>query len=327
MPRKNDETYHRRWVFTENNPNPDTPVSCKQSLLDRWDSSKITYFVVQLEAGEQGTPHFQGFIQFKDVQAFSKLKEWRPRAHFAIARGSAAENEEYCTKPDGQLIGPERIGTPPKPPGDKSKFHQAVESIQQGQGLRTIAQEYPAEFTRYHKGFKELKHQLHPLAARDFKTECWLFYGEAGTGKSASAFEFAKSLGSWYRLQPGNSGIWAEDYAGEDTCIIDEYKGNIQLGVFKELLDRYRFGLEVKGGSRINFCSKRIIVTSNLHWNDWYKNCSDEERKAVGRRFEFVVEFTDIPGAGVSRRVERDVRFLGKPDWPTMDYLIWADQQ
>lgn len=98
-----------RWCFTLNNYSDDQ-VKLIRSILS--DSSK--FYIFGFEVGEEGTPHLQGYVEFK--------KKVRPRniickeIHWEKARFSKAINKTYCSKDghywiDGVEVKPIKIIT------------------------------------------------------------------------------------------------------------------------------------------------------------------------------------------------------------------------
>ena len=63
---------------------------------------KITHYIYGYEVGEQGTPHIQGYVKFKNQVRFSTMKNKLPRAHIEKARGDPDSNYRYCSK-DGDF--------------------------------------------------------------------------------------------------------------------------------------------------------------------------------------------------------------------------------
>ena len=62
-------------------------------------------YVFQEERGENGTPHLQGFLHYKQPVALSTIKAWNPRLHLEQTR-SVTQSVAYCsdpTKRHGQL--------------------------------------------------------------------------------------------------------------------------------------------------------------------------------------------------------------------------------
>lgn len=85
----------KSWCFTVNNYAPADELELE---LLKGDNS-VLYIVVGKEVGESGTPHLQGFVQFKNRRVFGVVKDLLPRgAHIERARGSVFQAAEYCKK-------------------------------------------------------------------------------------------------------------------------------------------------------------------------------------------------------------------------------------
>ena len=92
MPSRN-----RNWVFTLNNPV--LPEDDPSNFL-----STAMYCVWQLEKGESGTIHIQGYCIFRTLKSLSSLRTLQSRAHWEIRRGTHAEAKAYCTKEDSRHL-------------------------------------------------------------------------------------------------------------------------------------------------------------------------------------------------------------------------------
>lgn len=98
----------KNWCYTLNNPTLLEKESIK-GIFELNDEC-IAYHVLQLEEGEEGTPHLQGYIQFKKRVRMNQAKELlSPRVHLEKANGSAQQNRTYCTK-EPRLEGPWEYG-------------------------------------------------------------------------------------------------------------------------------------------------------------------------------------------------------------------------
>lgn len=86
----------RNWVFTLNNYMDSeviniTELKCK--------------YVFQKEKGENGTPHLQGLLMFKNAVSFNSVKKMIPRGHIERCNNMIS-SIKYCTKPetrDGEI--------------------------------------------------------------------------------------------------------------------------------------------------------------------------------------------------------------------------------
>lgn len=83
----------RRYILVLNN------YSLKEkSDLENKLSQMSQYFVVGEEVGESGTPHLQGYVEFKNQVDFSVLKKINGRIHWEKAIATRGKNYVYCTK-------------------------------------------------------------------------------------------------------------------------------------------------------------------------------------------------------------------------------------
>lgn len=88
----------RSYCFTLNNYTQneiDTIITYVNSL-------KSEYFIGK-EVGSNGTPHLQGFLNFKNAISFNSLKKIIPRAHIEKCKGNKIENLNYCGKDNDVL--------------------------------------------------------------------------------------------------------------------------------------------------------------------------------------------------------------------------------
>lgn len=100
----------RKWCFTINNPTEVDLSHLSQALRG------ARLWVYQKEAGAEGTPHIQGFGEWKEAMRFETLQSILKRAHLEVTKGTAEQNLIYCTKEEGRLEGPWKGGEWPTPP-------------------------------------------------------------------------------------------------------------------------------------------------------------------------------------------------------------------
>lgn len=82
----------RAWTFTLNNYSFDELVS----LIE----VPFRYLCFGFEVGANNTPHLQGYVYFDDAKTFTSVKQYIPRAHLEVSRGTAAQNAVYTSKDD-----------------------------------------------------------------------------------------------------------------------------------------------------------------------------------------------------------------------------------
>lgn len=95
------------WVFTLNNPEQDPGT-----LIERLtDDPKVRYAIFQREQGENGTIHFQGYLELTRSQRMSYVKRLIPRAHWESRIGTRDQARDYARKEETRIEGPWECGT------------------------------------------------------------------------------------------------------------------------------------------------------------------------------------------------------------------------
>jgi len=103
-PRQPPRFKSKYWCFTLNNYTDDE----LEMLRNLVGGHLTTYAVFGKEVGESGTPHLQGYFEFKSRWDLIRLRRWAlDRAHYEPRRGTAEEASNYCKK-DGDW---EQYGT------------------------------------------------------------------------------------------------------------------------------------------------------------------------------------------------------------------------
>jgi hypothetical protein len=278
----------RAYCFTINNWN-DTDASQLQAL---WDSGKVKYFVAGKETGEEGTPHIQGYVMFKNTAAFSTVKGFLSRAHIEVAKGSPEQNIEYCTK-EGHFI---EEGSRPMTAAKKGERGREYWEQQLKLAQENRIEECDAKL--------QLTHWKSLVAVRDYYLKdigneyrpgiknYWL-YGPTGSGKSRAVRETFSDI--YYKM----ANKWWENYGMQEVVLIEDLdKTHHVLGHHLKLwADNYPFRGEIKNHS-VMARPKHIVVTSNYHPKEIWEDSGMLE--PILRRFQ-VVHFP-LPLAGMKFR-------------------------
>lgn len=84
----------RKYCYTLNNY-----TETEVDAIQKWCEMNCIYFVIGKEnGGTNGTPHLQGFLEFKNPRSFNTIKKLMPRAHIEAAKGTRKQNIKYCSK-------------------------------------------------------------------------------------------------------------------------------------------------------------------------------------------------------------------------------------
>lgn len=289
------------WVFTINNP---------EALLD-FDVPRVAYAVYQMEIGDEGTPHFQGFLQLSQRQKMSWIKNNIPgfeRSHLEPIRGTPDEARNYAMKADTRLEGPWEHGVfTPSQQGKRNDLIAVKSLLDKNATDIEVADAYFGQWCRYHKSFE--KYRGLRQQPRDWDTDAILCIGHSGTGKSTWCN--AMCPGAYWK-QPG--GDWWDDYRGEEVAIMDEFTGWIPYNSLLRVLDSFPLLVQTKGG-QAQLRVKWVLLTANRPPETWYSS-------EVFRKNSL---------AALTRRITRVLYFQGKPGTPSHavtqfdSYQEWLD--
>jgi len=269
-----DGVRSRAFCFTINNPTDDDAMRVRSMV------EKAVYIVVGNEVGESGTPHYQGYVYYKNPKAFSALKKIIPRAHISIAKGTSLQNQEYCSK-DGNMFLEE--GVCPEQ-GHRTDMDEVRELIQDDNNLRSVV--------AVAKSMQSIKYAETYLKyfekSRDWRPEIRWYHGSTGSGKTRTAREW---LGEdIYTCSSTNK--WFEGYDQHENVLIDDIRES--FASYKDLLglfDRYEYRVECKNGSR-QFLAKKIAITCPYHPLVLYRYVREDINQLI-RRFDQIILIGD----------------------------------
>jgi len=275
----------RAYCFTVNNPDEDE-ILVPQS----WEPSTYKYLVYQLEEGAEGTRHLQGYIAFNQQKDLNAVYDMFParRAHLETAKGTAKQNQKYCTKSEGRIDGPWEFGDLPEP-GKRNDLLAVKADLDSGASMTEIAENHFSQFVRYSKAFKEYKCLVAQKESHPKEVEC--LWGPTGVGKTRWVFE--THPGAYWKTRSVGSSQWWDGYDGHEVIVIDEFYGWFPWDFLLRLTDRYPLQLEVKGGT-VPCLAKKIVFTSNKHPRDWYPNSryAWDDSNPLKRRIGILRELT-----------------------------------
>ena len=110
------------------------------------------------------------------------------------------------------------------------------------------------------------------------------FYGPTGSGKSRCAEEMFPN--AYWAMSTGK---WWEGYDGQEVVIINDYRKDFcKFHELLNLLDRYPYRVECKGGSR-QFTSKTIVITTPLSPEETWENRTSEDLGQLLRRIDNIL--------------------------------------
>lgn len=264
----------RNYCFTINNPT---------ALLDFTVHANVKYAVYQAEIGEEGTNHFQGYIELRRPQRLTWIKnnlDGFEGAHLEPRHGSARQASDYAMKVDTRVEGPwiygEMYGQ-----GERMDVVELKNDINAGKTDLELWDNHPLAYLRFHRAIDKVR-TLKKID-RNWEMENTYVYGPPGVGKSYYCNE--RMPGAYWKVPEK----WWDGYMGGDV-ILDEFNGYITWTELLRLLDRYPMMVQPKG-TYVNFTAKKIMLTSNKLPSELYTP-NGHPLKALTRRFRTFVYFS-----------------------------------
>jgi len=188
---------------------------------------------------------------------------------------------KYVTKVDSRQLGPfyfncteDNASSMGK--GNRTDLVALADDINKGANVKDIALAHPSSFIKYASGIMKY-YNVTAMKQRDWMTELHIFWGPTGTGKFHRAYEEARNLGGgvYYpalaRQGHGDGRLWWDGYAGEESVIFDDFYGEVPMTDMLRYVDKYPMKIQYKGGM-LEFLARRIYITSNKAWGNWWSN-------------------------------------------------------
>jgi len=279
MPKERKASKSRGWCITVNN-------------IEDWDGlqkrvaerKQVRYFCGQLEVGEQSSVrHLQAYVEFRSPVGLAAVRKLFPRCHAEARRGSPEEARSYCSKEETRVAGSFfECGELPlggaKRQGAREDLDAVRIAVQGGAGVRELIEKHPVTYARYTRFCQTVLMQY--VGRRSWKSECRVYVGPTGCGKTSAAYAEFPDL--WSKPE----GAWFDSYDGQAVVLIDDFRGGRDCGItfaaLLQLLDRYGMVVPVKGSFQ-QWRPRVIIITSNIKPEFWYPW---EDKEPLMRRID-----------------------------------------
>lgn len=260
-----------------------------------WDPEVMRYMIYQWEVCPTTyNVHQQGYLELHNKITLSGLKKLLNNSTIQLQerRGTQDQAAAYTVKPMPKEIDLTKVQKNPaikeelyvkyefgqmKTQGQRTDIEDYIAAVKEGKTEKEIMTDMKTQNT-WAKN-ERLYNRINRLQYRDKEKPApmvWVLVGNAGSGKSLIASILAEYLGSTYTLT-GNFKWW-EDYENQDSLILEDYDGQLQVKDLLQLLDRYKCKREIKG-STVYVTSKYIFITCNDL--KWIENMAVERRITV----------------------------------------------
>lgn len=234
--------------------------------IQSWDCD---YLIFGREEGESGTPHLQGYVEWKSSKRFSTMKKLNSRIHWEARRGTPDEASAYCKK-DGDFFEKGEISKQ----GKRKDLDQLRDDILNGRSVDNITIEEPTYYHQYGRTLSRIEDIRLRQQFRTWEPECFWYYGESGSGKT-SIWRTTYNPNTDYLWQNDNG--WFDGYTGQETMIIDEFRGQIPYAELLSICGGAPWGLRRRNREPAPCLVKKVIITSVLRPEQVYHNLARED--------------------------------------------------
>ena len=305
-----------RWCCTWNNPTVEG-----ETLAERLKANgQIKGFVFQKEKGENGTPHFQMYLEFSSAVYTNGVKTAIGHTvHCSKANGTKKQNIVYCTKDDDRLDGPWLYGTclNDKGQGKRSDLDAFADAVMDKGGIdEDIETQYRGLVMRYAKHAQAMINESKYRKAKEDELAYWkeqvakrkagevtegqkqrklvLYFGPTAVGKTTNVKETCVEEYDELPFAKDGDTKWWDGYTHEKCVLVDEWrKGFASIEAFNQLTNAGVSRIEHKG-SYGTLNAEAMFFTTNKHPLDIFETkWIDARFRAMARRFSKVYWWND----------------------------------
>jgi len=234
------------------------------------------YLRGQPELGEGGFSHWQVVCHWGRKSTLTSVKRsFCSTAHLEPTRSSAAL--AYVWKEESRDGEPFEFGTKPLDRTSSADWDAIWDSATRGDLLSIPSDVRVRCYTTLRKISCDFAQPIGGIRT------AICFWGRTGSGKSRRAFMEA---GNEAYFKDPRSKFWC-GYSGQESVIIDEFRGAIDIAHILRWLDRYPVMVETKG-SAVPLRATKFWFTSNVHPRYWFQELDTPTYEALERRLEIV---------------------------------------
>lgn len=271
---------------------------CFTNFGDKIEFGKDMRYLLQAPeiCPNTGKLHWQGYVVWNNSKTRKQCSHSLGKISVFEARGSIEQQLSY-------IRGPFQDGDKVKPYNDNWEEHGKRPCQGKRGDLKEIQQEITAgslkvddivlsEPMLYHQYGRTLEKIEDLYLSKQYRTEMtkgiW-YYGKTGVGKSLKAFEEFDPDTHYVWPRDGHGLGWWDGYIGQETVILNDFRGEIRYNIILDLVDRYPTSVPRRNRRPMPFVSKLVIITSSLHPRDIYVHREEEDSlEQLYRRFEII---------------------------------------
>lgn len=233
-----------------------------------------------------GKEHMQAVVYYDNARSVSALGKKR-KNNVEPVRGEFEDAIGYCAK--GTREKPQggyrkfledpcenfwEVGDRPQQ-GKRSDLDQLHDAIRNGASVESVAQQDPEMYHQYGRTLEKLEDIYLRSKHRTTMTTCEWLWGPTGVGKSHIAFQ--NFTPETHYVHPIHDKGWWDGYTGQQTVIINEFRGQIPYSELLCIVDKWPYSVRRRNRAPMPFTSTHVIITSALPPEDVYHNIQERD--------------------------------------------------
>jgi len=260
----------------------------------------MEYLIYQYERGENGTLHWQAYVEFKTKKSYSAARALlhAPGAACFMRHGSQQQAIDYCKKDDTRVEGAVtfEFGTlKVTAQGTRNDLVEFKDAIKDGKRKRDLIDDHTKCMAKYGRFYDTVRGMYRPERSEPRKV--YLLIGPPRCGKTRSVMEQhrGENRHDLFDMPLSNGTMWHDGYDGHSHVLIDDFAGaasHITLTNFLRLIDPWNpVQVPIKGGF-VWWNPDVIYLTTNIYPREWYKwENRVVQYRAIAERFRAVFDF------------------------------------
>lgn len=298
--------------------------------------------------GELKKPHWHICIRFKDSVPTESICNWfgitenyinKIRGRFGdalayLTHKNASEKYQYLEESvKSNFDFKKEAEVKQSREADKARKAELVDLITSGLIREYNYTEYitPQEYDKFKRTIDNaFNYRRDKLEGSDRNMKCIYVCGDAGTGKTTWAKDFAQRNKYSYYISSGSNDL-LDNYKGQDCLILDDIRPNyIDVSDLLKLLDNHTNStVRSRYKNKMLEC-KVVIITTSLSMEVFFRNLigdSRENLKQMRRRCEMYIRMTDLTmSVKLWQSESEDYMYVGTYDNPVSGKYMKRDR-
>lgn len=259
-----------------------------------WDPKVMNWLIYAPETCPKSKKHhWQCFVYLKNGKTFNSAQKYLKGHHIEEMKEGATflDQWKYIVGPwnrDGKMkpFNPlfKEFGKCPKQ-GCRTDLLKHRDALINGETtVDEICIDYPHVYHIYGRTLNRIEDIILRKKWRTKMTKGIWYWGPTGSGKSHKQF---KNFNNKTHYVYKNDGGWWDGYTGQETVIINDFRGGIKYNEMLQIVDKWPYSVRRRNREPMPFLAKLVIISSDKRPKKVYARRTRELTQLM-RRFKII---------------------------------------